>query len=124
MLRDKNKGKDEGGGDIGGGGLCISLFLLCWVVLCPVCTNRDVADSVHLCTSRADDTVGNGDDDGGDYVGDDAADDDGGGGVAVVDGGVDVVVVGGVGSIVHFCTKRDGAGSVTRVVVSLCQFKS
>ena len=92
-------------------------------MLCPVCTKRDVADSVHLCTSRADDTVGNGDDDGGDDVGDNVGDDaaaaDGGGGVAVVDGGVDVVVVGGVGSIVHFCTKRDGAGSVTRVVVSL-----
>ena len=87
-------------------------------MLCPICTKRDVADSVHLCTSRADDTVGNGDDDGGDDVGDDAAAaDDGGGGVAVVVGG-------GVGSIVHFCTKRDGAGSVTRVVVSLCQFKS
>ena len=126
MLRDKNKGKDEdkGVGGSGFGGLCISLFLLCWVVLCPVCTKRDVADSIHLCTSRADDTVGNGDDDGGDDVGDDAAADDGGGGVAVVDDGVDVVVGGGVGSIVHFCTKRDGAGSVTRVVVSLCQFKS
>ena len=82
-------------------------------MLCPVCTKRDVADSVHLCTSRADDTVGNGDDD----VGDDAGDDDAGGGVAVVGRG-------GVGSIVRFCTKRDGAGSVTRVVVSLCQFKS
>ena len=82
-------------------------------MLCPVCTKRDVADSVHLCTSRADDTVGNGDDD----VGDDAGDDDAGGGVAVVGRG-------GVGSIVHFCTKRDGAGSVTRVVVSLRQFKS
>ena len=92
-------------------------------MLCPVCTKRDVADSVHLCTSRADDTVGNGDDDGGDDVGDNAAAADGGGCDAVVDGGFDVVV-GGVGSIVHFCTKRDGAGSVTRVVVSLCQFKS
>ena len=90
-------------------------------MLCPVCTKRDVADSVHLCTSRADDTVGN---DGGDDVGDDAGDDDVGGGIAVVDGGVDVVGRGGVGSIVRFCTKRDGAGSVTRVVVSLCQFKS
>ena len=84
-------------------------FFVSSLLGCPVCTKRDVADSVHLCTSRADDTAGNGDDDGGD--------DDG-------DGGVDVVVGGGVGSIVHFCTKRDGAGSVTRVVVSLCQFKS
>ena len=94
-------------------------FVSSWLgcVVSNLHQKRDVADSVHLCTSRADDTVGNGDDDGGDDVGDDAAADDGGGGVAVVVGG-------GVWSIVHFCTKRDGAGSVTRVVVSLCQFKS
>ena len=95
----------------------VSSLLGCVNILCPVCTKRDVDDNVHLCTSGTDDTVGNGDDDGGDDVGDDAAADDGGGGVAVVVGG-------GVWSIVHFCTKRDGAGSVTRVVVSLCQFKS
>ena len=98
-------------------------FVSSWLgcVVSNLHQKRDVADSVHLCTSRADDTVGNGDDDGGDDVGD-----DGGGGVAVVDGGVDVVdggfdvvVVVGVWSIVHFCTKRDGAGSVTRVVLSL-----
>ena len=98
----------------------VACAFLCFffVGLCCVQSADDVADSVHLCTSRADDTVGNGDDDGGDDVGDDAAAaDDGGGGVAVVVGG-------GVGSIVHFCTKRDGAGSVTRVVVSPRHFKS
>ena len=55
MLRDKNKGKNEDKGVDGSGfgGLCISLFLLCWVVLCPVCTKRDVADIVHQCTSTS-----------------------------------------------------------------------